>query len=466
MIRLKDNYPNILKRDIFDAGAGFDIDQVFMQFERYAGLTLSSQKARGLLSLMHSTSTSEDPLWTLEDIKRGADGRIEQFIVRTYCVMGIIGMVSPKGDAEKQIQVEIGSRFDEGKNQFFFNYLLSRICDFSLTVEMITAGGNSYLNFLLSLFFVLKIAEASSVGLYREYVDVFENNMSFRGVFNPERDMQDNYPIPKGIAHTARDILFDNPINHLLLSAAKKIEQNYGFLWEVSHDALTFLNILKQETPTWRNLEMNRRFASSSIYRPLRHPYYAPYYEILRKLALLILHDDGLSLYEKNPEYELNGIVFNGADLWEEYIYLILRENHLAGILHPNNRSRYLPHYLYQGNGRPIYPDFISTDKKMIFDAKYKHLDGFQLDDKDRFQLISYLHTQNAKVGYLIFPTQLANSTVFPEGTLNGGGGEIGIYPLHISKNESLDAFLKDMIEEEDSLKRWVEKLYQRVSSI
>lgn len=186
MIRLKDNYPNILKRDIFDAGAGFDIDQVFMQFERYAGLTLSSQKARGLLSLMHSTSTSEDPLWTLEDIKRDANGRIEQFIVRTYCVMGIIGMVSPKGDAEKQIQVEIGSRFDEGKNQFFFNYLLSRICDFSLTVEMITAGGNSYLNFLLSLFFVLKIAEASSVGLYREYVDVFENNMSFRGVFNPE----------------------------------------------------------------------------------------------------------------------------------------------------------------------------------------------------------------------------------------------------------------------------------------
>ena len=83
MIRLKDNYPNILKRDTFDAGAGFDIDQVFMQFERYAGLTLSSQKARGLLSLMHSTSTSEDPLWTLEDIKRDANGRIEQFTVRT-----------------------------------------------------------------------------------------------------------------------------------------------------------------------------------------------------------------------------------------------------------------------------------------------------------------------------------------------------------------------------------------------
>ena len=102
----------------------------------------------------------------------------------------------------------------------------------------------------------------------------------------------------------------------------------------------------------------------------------------------------------------------------------------------------------------------------MIFDAKYKHLDGFQLDDKDRFQLISYLHTQNANVGYLIFPTQLANSAVFPEGTLNGGGGEIGIYPLHISKNKSPDAFLKDMKKEEDSLKRWVEKLYQRVSSI
>ena len=464
MIRLKDNYPNILKRDTFDAEDGCDIDQVFLQFEKYSGLTLLSQKMRGLLSLMHSTAPSEDPLWTLQEVKRDANGRIEQFTVRTYCIMGIISMVSPKGDTEKQIQVEIGSRFDVGRNQFFFNYLLSRICDFSLTVEMIKAGGNSYLNFLLSLFFVLKIAEASSVGLYREYVDIFENNMSFRGVFNPERDMQDNYPIPKGIAHMARDILFDNPINHLLRSAAKKIEQNYGFLWEASHEALTFLNILKQETPTWHNLEINRRFVSSYIYRPLRHPYYVPYYEILRKLALLILHNDGLSLYDNNTEYELNGIVFNGADLWEEYIFLILRENHLFSILHPNNRSRSLPHYLYQGNGGTIYPDFISTDKKMIFDAKYKHLDGFQLDDKDRFQLISYLHTQDAKVGYLIFPTQLANSTASAEGTLNGGGGEIGIYPIHISKNESPDAFLKDMKEEEDNLKLWVEKLYQRVS--
>lgn len=112
--------------------------------------------------------------------------------------------------------------------------------------------------------------------------------------------------------------------------------------------------------------------------------------------------------------------MFDGAYLWEEYIWTILKELKELKDLnfkHPENRK-------WKGKGGinllinnkenkklwKILPDFYSNDKKIVLDTKYKRLNN-NLEDKekninreDRFQLISYVYTLGAKIGGFIYP--------------------------------------------------------------
>ena len=88
---------------------------------------------------------------------------------------------------------------------------------------------------------------------------------------------------------------------------------------------------------------------------------------------------------------------------------------------HPQNTLGKLPIFLYrdQKHGR-VFPDFYSQE--LVLDAKYKNA---TLQREDRFQLISYIHIQNARAGFLIFPGNGPTQTHYEDGQqglLNGGG--------------------------------------------
>ena len=91
------------------------------------------------------------------------------------------------------------------------------------------------------------------------------------------------------------------------------------------------------------------------------------------------------------------------------------------GVHHPQNTLGVSPLFLYRDKKHgKVFPDFYSQE--LILDAKYKYA---TIQREDRFQLISYIHIQNARAGYLIFPGNGPTQTHYEDGQqglLNGGG--------------------------------------------
>ena len=156
---------------------------------------------------------------------------------------------------------------------------------------------------------------------------------------------------------------------------------------------------------------LSRNFIINKNLRPLSHPYYTEY-EQLRKLCIMILTHDKIS-YGESQQNQINGILFDGASLWEEYLNAVMQEqirkqNLQFKLEHPNNRTGKGREYLFT-NSVMIYPDFILKEKDSdkitaIMDAKYKRLEGGAVQREDYFQLLAYMFRFNSNRGMLIYP--------------------------------------------------------------
>ncbi|MCM6834216.1 McrC family protein [Leuconostoc mesenteroides] len=112
----------------------------------------------------------------------------------------------------------------------------------------------------------------------------------------------------------------------------------------------------------------------------------------------------------------INGILFDGAWLWEEYIDKLIGEN----FYHKKNQSGIDAQQLFSKSnnfskiGR-IYPDFISknSNKRIIADAKYKPIKN--IANKDYLQVLAYMFRFNAKMGFYIYPANNNESESDPE---------------------------------------------------
>ena len=171
---------------------------------------------------------------------------------------------------------------------------------------------------------------------------------------------------------------------------------------------------------------------------------------------------------------KIYGILFEGAWLWEEYLWTILKK---CGFKHPQNKKSKDGINIYRENLR--YPDFYKgkqvpenftkeeierlIETNFILDAKYKHLEGnFQNDEwtsnfsrDDLHQLVTYLHILPAKKGALIYPFDKIDFTdkkivISKEKNLFGLGGKIWTIGFAVSKVENYKEFKSKMIESEN----------------
>ena len=103
-------------------------------------------------------------------------------------------------------------------------------------------------------------------------------------------------------------------------------------------------------------------------------------------------------------EDKIYGILFDGAYLWEEYIWTILKD---LNFKHPRNKEKTDGINLLD-NKWSVYPDFYNYDKKIVLDTKYKMLnkDNDKIDGSDKHQIISYVYTLGAKKGGFVYPSE------------------------------------------------------------
>ena len=329
--------------------------------------------------------------------------------VSTGNIMGFVGL----GNG---VRVNIVSRFDSGDKNFFLHYMLQKICNVAYTPRT-GAGEDSFFDFLYYLF-PGYLNDALKQGVYRAYVNREYNDANVRGSIDVSRHIRYNIPFNGKIAYHTREYTTDNFITQLIrhtieyirfLSCGKSVLDG-----DVSSKTSDNVKAIEFATPTYNRY--SRQHVVSKNLRPITHPYYTAY-EPLRKLCLAILTHKKLS-YGENSINQINGILFNGASLWEEYLNIVLAEKFTNRLMHPNNRTGKGAQYLFKNddnhNRRWVFPDFMVgcdvtkgqvNSAKAIIDAKYKPLNG-EVGRNDAFQMLAYLFRFKSKQGFLIHPVK------------------------------------------------------------
>lgn len=375
---------------------------------QFGGKTLEelADKAGGALVLLDDTHADDSNRRTQRFFtfkpKKSKDGQGEDsFRLETGNLMGVLRF----RDRERRtsVQVEILSRFDKGENNFFLNYLLSKVYDFALGTESVSAQRSSLLEILLDIVFVRRLGEASKAGLLRHYREFWNNDWNFKGSLDLARHIRENIPLMHGIAYRKREIDLDVPVNRMILKAALTVNRRHPGFFEGNRDAADALRQLRMGVTEEHDLR--RVLSHRDCREPVTHPFFREVWEPLRQIAKMILEDEQWTLFpEETTEDEVSGIVFDGAWLWEEYIATVLKPRGFRHCVRGGTGNDEEGVKMFENGSARFYPDFYKdADDGVVLDAKYKRVSPNGARN-DVHQVLCYLLLTGAKLGGLVFP--------------------------------------------------------------
>ena len=427
MIRLRDNRfgdsalafkrkgDGFVSRDPCSEGLGDQkIANVQAVLDEFGKLSLGELVDRSNGSLVDLSETHLDDkgreelrFFKFKELK-GAQDDAEGFRLETGNLMGVLRFRNK--ESGESVQVEVLSRFDKGKDNFFLNYLLSKAFNCALGAESVSAERSPLLELLLDIVFVRRLGEAAKAGLLRHYREFRNNDWNFKGSLDLARHIRENVPLMHGIAYRKREIDLDVPVNRMILMAALTVNRRHPDFFESNSDAADALRQLRMGVTEERDLRaiLSRR----DCREPVRHPFFREIWEPLRRIARMILEDEQWTLFHGGAEdEEVSGVVFDGSWLWEEYVAKVLGS---AGFDHSVNADgttkRILP--VFEGGSSRFAPDFYrrTIDEKehpsvydCVLDAKYKRSNP-NGGRNDVHQVLCYLLLTGAKFGGLVFP--------------------------------------------------------------
>lgn len=320
----------------------------------------------------------------------------------------------------KRTKLVIHSRFDNGKSNYFLFHMLEKVCGVSLSHLKSQSNELSVLD-IYPLFFPRLLKSAISQGLFRSYVSRSYNNNKVKGRIDIARQIRYNIPFNGNIAYSARDYSEDNAVIQLVRHTIEYISSRKKW---TSLDAETkaAIEIVCQATPTY-DLKRRNEIININEIKVVNHPYYSKY-RALQNLCLAILKHRKAGVGNGNGQ-QINGILIDGAWLWEEYIAYVLNKKHddsnKISFRHYTDKNSHFS--LFEGFSQKIIPDYMSDDYNeaenkatAVGDAKYMRLEG-----KDKLQgeqaysvyykTIMYMHRFNSKKGFIFYPMEPDNTT-------------------------------------------------------
>ena len=345
--------------------------------------------------------------------------------IKTGNLMGFIGF---SGKGCHGTKLEIRSRFaenaennkTENNNQdFFLHYMLEKVFKINLFNLNYSYNNSSGFDFIY-LIFPYFLKRALNQGLFKTYKTYERNDSAVKGAINVSRHIRQNVPFVGRIAYRSREYTFDNHIMQLIRHTIEYIKTKPIGKSILTQDPDIQKAVLQINEVTNETYSLQKR--SKVIFenlKPLNHPYYLDY-NYLQQLCLMILNNVN-SQYSTSSS-PIYGILFDGAWLWEEYLWTILKGATLVGknFVHPTNKIRKGGIRLFDNSLDPedssfkkcyrrIYPDFYCENSRedsndgIILDAKYKRLENGLVRD-DLYQIISYMHTMKISTGGFVYP--------------------------------------------------------------
>ena len=335
--------------------------------------------------------------------------------------------------------LKIGSRFDMGRKDNFMHYMLERVLSISLFDLNYNTDKEGIFDFLPFLF-PHYLERALSRGIFKEYRTYRRNDPHMRGVLDVNRHIRFNYPMTGNIAYKARERTCDNATMQLIRHAIEVIHKK-----EFGNGILNCNEIIKEYVSQVRTATSSYNMSERErvIYDNLRskvHPYYSEY-EPLRVLCLQILRNEEIK-YGFDDD-TVSGIIFDGAWLWEEYLYTVISS---CGIRHPRNKIGDGGIYLFKDRKGLRFPDFIGNG--IVLDAKYKGYERVEMQNinrEDLHQMITYMYITRSRTGVILFPKR-SDGVSIDNKALEGYGGTIQLLGLPISSKLDYKEFKADML--------------------
>lgn len=364
----------------------------------------------------------------------------------------------------------------ENNNQdFFLHYMLEKVFKINLFNLNYSYNNSSGFDFIY-LIFPYYLKRALNQGLFKTYKTFERNDSAVKGAINVSRHIRQNVPFGGRIAYRSREYTFDNHIMQLIRHTIEYIKTKPIGKSILTQDPDIQKAVLQINEVTNETYSLQKR--SKVIFenlKPLNHPYYLDY-NYLQQLCLMILNNVN-SQYSASSS-PIYGILFDGAWLWEEYLWTILKDATLVGknFVHPTNKDRKGGIRLFDNSLDPedssfkkcfrrIYPDFYCENSRensndgIILDAKYKHLEkGFVRDDL--YQIISYMHTMKIPTGGFVYPQKENEELAEQKPTkylLANDTGIIKTFGFVIPQNENIYLSFKGKMKYiEDNLKNYL----------
>ncbi|MFC4984826.1 McrC family protein [Salinicoccus siamensis] len=315
----------------------------------------------------------------------------------------LLGFFGNSGDA-----LSIVSRFDDSRNNYFLQYMLSKV--YGITPLNFSTGMKSNTGFLdfMVLLFPSILNKALAKGIYKEYQVKRHNNSALKGKIEVARHIKTNVPFTGNISYTNREYSYDNPVIQLIHHTIQFIKHHrrYHRILTASHSTYENIRMIESVATSINGsmeklIELNRR-------NVVKHVYYKEY-EQLQKLCIAILESQNI-LFTSDSKEKFYGLVLDGAWLFEEYVNTILGDL----FYHPSNTDGTGANYLFSGGAGKIYPDFISRDEgRIIADAKYKP--SHNISGPDYHQILSYMYRFDSIEGYYIYPHSIMENAREPK---------------------------------------------------
>ena len=478
-LSLTDNNTNDPPKIADLSSSGAEAIHVYKDLQAVAGIPLESlcKDNPSLLVFPHCLGEHQDGIERLRifDLEGGPKyegGRIiscDQVKVRTGNLMGFLGF---SGRGFHGTSVSIRSRFDcKCKKDFFLHYMLEKVFKINLFNMDYSLGRNDGLDFVY-LLFPHFLTRAVRQGVFRQYQTFRRNDPAVKGPLEAGRHLRHNVPFGGKVAYRSREKTFDNPVTQLVRHAIELIKGKDLGRRLLSSDGDTknaVSQIVAATNETYSPQKRQLVIARNS--RPVSHPYFTGWLP-LQQLCLMILgHHTTQFAATTSP---VQGILFDGAWLWEEYVATILCDPKLEAkqFIHPTNKDRRGGIRLFKDEVtedtpdlkkcyRRIYPDFYrekSADDSdgMIVDAKYKRLEQGLVRD-DLYQIISYMHTMKVDRGGFLYPhpstvdecgaVAAAHPTTY---RLAGYGGTISSLGLPIPQDATTYDQFKDFMKDRE----------------
>ncbi|MCM1320527.1 MAG: McrC family protein [Bacteroides sp.] len=358
----------------------------------------------------------DEKIFTLENSNNFSSAKIS-----TGNLMGFVGI--------KNTQLKIYSRFDSSKKDYFLHYMLQKIFHFNLFDFKTHSADEKIFDFLLFLFPHF-LNSAMTQGIFREYKIFERNDANVKGALQISRHIAQNIPFAGKIAYRSREYSFDNDVNELIRHTIEFIKENS--LGSILREGTTRENVRRIVEVTKNYKRQERQKIAAKNLKPLCTAFFSKYIP-LQKLCRMILQHKKLCFGQNGKQ--VYGILFDGAWLWEEFLWEVFRTK-IPELVHGENKIGKNSFNPFESKSSSdgttlgkFIPDFYVKDK-IVLDAKYKKFDERNPDAADLSQIISYMHVLNAPEGIFVYPKRVyANNSVQIEveestlGTLRGMGG-------------------------------------------